>query len=685
MVRTTTEQMGFSNKINQFLFIIFFVLIFHFSTTLYLHNKIKLPSTATVATVENDDYVRVQRKLERTVEFNNQHRALRLKPVLKVFNNAATKKAEKLLLPREKTALMYEQEIEELKMKHRKEIETMKKEVHFFQVVAAAATDDFSKKGDKQRSPPPSFSPPPPPLPLPPLPPLLAPATPIVRECNFVTSLATTKTFNLALVSESKQDDMSTDNTDYFAYVPSEYDSKETRSYLHVLANVLNNNRHIDVVGFYLMESNGLLVPQCHHIDLCHWTVIKHREYYCSNFNLAACDQTSNVFVSRKKFYNLIDWEIDKKVRTLDFFIQMKKRNGFVVSLIGPTVVKKKQEIPPSSSSSSSSSPSSPSSSQSFALIQGILKFVIKYAVTEILDRDTKMEIDLCKHIVCDGHLHQSIMGDTWDHLGTTMPPFFYKRFVDAFVEATKFLESIKIKYWICGGASLGLLKFNRLLPWDAGDVDFYVDPDSFPGGCTEWLKRLKAWANAMNFKHPHTSGNGQSCEHYGVYAVPPSTYVNDPYSMGLVTFTKATRKSEQMPAVFPEHEGYIQTFLYPEDTFLQFASYGVRTKVFSNFGDKILSSYFPHPLRHSKHYPWKSYKNTSCQSEHAKFPYNCLDTDIDTGSSKDKCIEHTAFFHYGVTQYYNNNLESREEECDGKNSKEIQTQTNDTAKNHSK
>lgn len=62
-------------------------------------------------------------------------------------------------------------------------------------------------------------------------------------------------------------------------------------------------------------------------------------------------------------------------------------------------------------------------------------------------------------------------------------------------------------------------------------------------------MSLLKKWADRKGFKHPHTAtlvpgtriyseSPGATCEHYGVYAAGVDEMVDDPYSMGLVTFS---------------------------------------------------------------------------------------------------------------------------------------------------
>jgi hypothetical protein len=618
----------------------------------------------------SEDQIRCNRELEKQIKNNDRLNALRFDPIskykhkikelvskhqievqalkkvvneLKLVNQKKTSLVEKtptptsssLFHPNPSSEIIIsrcEHEKKQLKMKHEMEIQTMK---------IASATVNISSSQD--------------------IAPTKAKDKATQKECDhFVTSFEQlfleTKSLNIAYISE--RNDVAVSSSDYWAYVPLEYDSSETRSKLNILANVLDRNPTIDVIGFFLTHSNGLITQNAHHIDICHWTVIKHREYYCSNYNLLLCDTTSDVFVSRKQHYTHMDWHIDSNLLTLDYFITMKQKHKKIVSYVGTFITKKIQPL-----SSAATAPAATAVNASNYNTTKTMHFITKHAITEILDRDTKIENDLCEHgIICDGELHQTIMGNTWDKLGTTMPPYFFKRYVDGFIEATKFLNLIKINYWISGGASLGLAKFGRFLPWDNGDIDFYVDTSTFKGGCQQWLIELKRWADSMNYIHPHTSGDGGTCAHYGVYAVQvsePPTNVDDPYSMGLITFTQAKPKEKSVPAkksgfstnpkygAYPKDEHWIEGWLYPSTKFLHVKSYeDIRVRVHSNYGLLTLIVYPPHPFKYENH----DRNNRTC-NDNQKYLHNCIKT-ID-GSFADKCIEHTAFFHYRKTHYY--------------------------------
>jgi hypothetical protein len=245
-----------------------------------------------------------------------------------------------------------------------------------------------------------------------------------------------------------------------------------------------------------------------------------------------------------------------------------------------------------------------------------VLYFVKKYAVLHIKDLDTKVTFDLCNLVNCDGRLHDKIFKKQWNFLGTTMPPNFYEKYVRVFKEATYFLESNNVSYYIYGGANVGILKFQRLLPWDSGDVDFFVDVESV-GGCKKWLKMVKYWANSKNFKHPHVDPAGATCNHYGVYAVSPSTYVNDPYSMGLATFSNKMKKGEKT---------------------LKVVAHGTETRVPFFWVKRQLQKYGNSLLKHVNHQ-----RGMYRCAVKEQYNHNCIQQS--DGTHLDQCIEKTAFY----------------------------------------
>eukprot|EP00656_Telonema_subtile_P024915 TRINITY_DN27067_c0_g1_i1.p1 TRINITY_DN27067_c0_g1~~TRINITY_DN27067_c0_g1_i1.p1 ORF type:complete len:323 (-),score=44.24 TRINITY_DN27067_c0_g1_i1:25-993(-) len=254
---------------------------------------------------------------------------------------------------------------------------------------------------------------------------------------------------------------------------------------------------------------------------------------------------------------------------------------------------------------------------------KGSLSFLRKHAVSQIRYRDDRIIIDLCDGHICDGPVHQQMFSAHWGALGTTMPPFFYERYVLAFAEASKFLAQSGFAHALYVGGSLGMMKFNRLLPWDQGDVDFRVAASQGPGGCEAWLKLVKAWADGMGYRHPHVTGNGGSCKHYGVYALPDKSALNvdDPYSMGLVTFTDFAVKEIEPTLGFKAH--------------------GVHTRVHGELAGYLLKRYGPNAMRHKS--KWEESIKCTVQKQYS---HNCIGGH--DGTHFQTCMEFTTFFDAG-------------------------------------
>jgi len=170
---------------------------------------------------------------------------------------------------------------------------------------------------------------------------------------------------------------------------------------------------------------------------------------------------------------------------------------------------------------------------------------------------------------------------------------------------------------------------------------------EGFAGGCNVYLKEIKKWADSMNFKHPHVSGRGGSCKHYGVYVVSPNVYVDDPYSMGLVTFSQAKKVSKRPATKITQRDGVFDKKIFPDTEFSIISAYGVQTKVTSDWGSVMRRTYYPHLFRNVRH---NANRDAGCE-KHVAFKHNCIKSH--GHSIIDTCIEHTAFFHYRTTNYY--------------------------------
>jgi hypothetical protein len=318
-------------------------------------------------------------------------------------------------------------------------------------------------------------------------------------------------------------DAMSTSNevdavsTEYFAYVPTVDGRQLGVQFMEQaasMAGLLLKNPSFDVVGANVVEDgvkyhfcsqlnlllaicrpsltvspacklHQILRAQFQRLELCHWTLLLHQEYYCSSNMVVKCDATSPVFVSRKKHAAHLDPGFGV-LAPHDFFLRLKKLGAVVVT---DTV----EQITLTRPGTDAAGP-----------LKGIMPFIQKYAVTQIRNRDDRTTFDLCERELCDGLLHDGMFKKHWAQLGTTMPIFFYERFppprmkcyyackyavlpkqlartryVQILREAAAFLDKNNVSWTLATGSSLGLAKLGRILPWDQGDVDIFVSDSS--------------------------------------------------------------------------------------------------------------------------------------------------------------------------------------------------------------
>ena len=404
------------------------------------------------------------------------------------------------------------------------------------------------------------------------------------------------------------------------------------------LRSILITNSNVDAVGGNMIHGD-MLMPRCHNIELCHWTALLHFEYSCSKGPLMQCDMTSNVFMIRAVHAEMLKHAAVSmgELAPLSVFIGLQEKGRLVVTdaslqiNVGNTTI---HPAPLIGSTRGHDMGLRLTDSQR-------LSFLRKHAVDEIRNRDTDYVYRVCTNLTCDAQTLKIVLGGTgtWSSMGTSMPTFAYEAYVHAFHNARLFLEDNNIKYHLYAGGELGMLKLGgRLLPWDTGDVDFVVDVGTSEGACKTWLAKLKSWADANHFIHPHTSGHGGSCLHYGAYAMPKkqhsgrSTNVNDPVSLGLVTFTNGLVKTRIESGCDNNRILYASTV------------YGTRVRVRSDqwkclwdkYGDSLLSS-----MDHEHH-------EHKCKAK-PDHKHNCLHNT--NGNHLDTCMEYTRFMR-PMTQY---------------------------------
>lgn len=393
----------------------------------------------------------------------------------------------------------------------------------------------------------------------------------------------------LAIVRTS---DDSLHNEEFFLYLPKNAPMPE-QSTLDAFMKSLKENLSIDVVGGFVLTEKGI-EHTCFDIEICHWTLLHHYEYRSSDKSYMQCDTTSNVFVARRKWRQHLDFKLGT-LTPIDFFITVKQNSGKVVTDVSQILRLNSERIPRS----------------------GHESFVRKHGIDQIRNRYTGKTIDLCND--CDAHIMRDILnGKSWNHYGMSMPNFAYAAYVNGFQKAIDFLNKHDMVYRLYGGAHLGLFKLGRLLPWDAGDVDIFVDVSSL--GCEKWLALLKQWADDNGFIHPHTDPAGRKCGNYGVYAMRRGLDVRDPFSLGLISFMGHKSDHKIVPTT-------------------SMHAHGVDAHVSRNMWDTLTKKYDVDILSHKKHV---NYGNTVTQCQH-RWKHNCI---LDTvGTHLDTCIEYTQFY----------------------------------------
>ena len=402
------------------------------------------------------------------------------------------------------------------------------------------------------------------------------------------------------LVVLSKGDDPDTwpSTVQFILYVPSGSQAPPVAT-LGRLRGVLLLNPSIAAVGGNTIHNN-VIKNQCQDIEVCHWTLLLHLEYTCSVGPYMQCGATSPVFMTRRRYAPLLVGSKVGDLTPLSFFVKLSSENAIVLTDNSVTI-----DI---------GTVSQPTTQQHHA-------FVRMHGIDEIRNRDTGQVTSLCTNYTCDAQIVKAVFdGKSWASSGTSMPIFAYKAYVRALQHAVSFLNKNNVVYHLYGGGELGMFKLGRLLPWDSGDVDIIVDQEQF--SCGKWLSMLKSWADSQHFIHPHRDPAGARCAHYGVYAMPRRqnngrvTDVQDPFSIGLVTFTRKKLRNVQT------------SFVY---------AHGVAVRVRTHQWDVLEHKYTSTLLQHKTH----SRREHRC-SVPALHKHNCLiDTD---GTHLDTCMEYTRF-----------------------------------------
>lgn len=386
--------------------------------------------------------------------------------------------------------------------------------------------------------------------------------------------------------------------TKFILYVPDGFATPPNATIVR-LRSVLFANPSVDAVGANTIREN-VFTQHCHHIELCHWTLLLHFEYSCSVGPFMQCDSTSPIFMTRKRHAALLQ-EVDGAFAPLSFFVKLKRSGAMVLTDTSVTIDEGPEPILTAS-------------------VAQKLAFVRLHAVDEIRNRDNDQVTSLCTNQTCDAKIVKTVLrGKSWAKTGISMPIFAYKAYVSALQSAVRFLNSNNVKYYVDAGAALGFFKMGRLLPWDAGDVDIIVDSEQFD--CSKWMSMVKTWADKFHFIHPHRNPAGAKCDHYGVYAMPRSqhdgqtTDVGDPWSIGLITFSRK-RVTKRLSSI---------------------RVHGIEAHVPSDLWGHLNAKYHNVVLEHATHARTAHRCTVPLPQKH-----NCL---IDTtGTHLDTCMEFTQF-----------------------------------------
>lgn len=436
---------------------------------------------------------------------------------------------------------------------------------------------------------------------------------PVTKKSNTVLNEA--GSLKIAIVRNLVEEDLFADGVEFILYIGSF--QKPDQAVMIRFKEILQENPHVSAVGGRMLENDTLFL-HCHALESCHWTLMIHYEYKCSDGPFMQCDSTSPIFMTRSKYKSVIT-ESTKMggLAPLHFFMKLKELSAIVVTDVSTHIhAKVYNDIKITTDHKQ--------------------QFVLSNAIDHIKHKeDTGTEkgrhwwkdgfsLELCTNSTCDAKIVSEIFsGKSWATTGATMPIFAYKAYVTAFQRAVKFLNDNKVEYRVTGGADLGLLKLGHLLPWDSGDVDILVDVSQF--GCKRWMSMLKSWADSYHMKHPHISPAGQTCYHYGVYAMPEEqdngnpTNLKDPWSIGLVTFSDITilkTKIDQVHWVF---------------------GHGVHARVSRNQWQALEQKYSGDLLHQKTHSNAKHKCTVSARHRH-----NCI---VDEkGIHLDSCIDDTFF-----------------------------------------
>ena len=267
--------------------------------------------------------------------------------------------------------------------------------------------------------------------------------------------------------------------TKYFLFLDSSvelagYSSDHSvRWLLHALINV----PELDFVSGAVLNGSHLEIP-CYRLLLCNWTLSQRYEYKRSVGELMICENIASSFMGKtasvRALFGSNSPPFDEKLpvlATTDFFLRAKQKGA--VTGVRPEVF----------FTLSTRCHTQRLTGKSKEKFQALLPFAEKHKVFRFKDADSDV-VDLCANDspllgegICSEEIAHKVMLDKghWAFQGTFAYPFMIENLQRGMAAVAEFLESRNIIYYIAGGVPLGALKLRAILPWDAGDVDFFV------------------------------------------------------------------------------------------------------------------------------------------------------------------------------------------------------------------
>ena len=266
----------------------------------------------------------------------------------------------------------------------------------------------------------------------------------------------------------------------YFLFLDSSVELAEPSSdhsagwLLHALEKV----PELDFVsGSTLKPDNHLEIP-CYRLLLCNWTLSQRYEYRRSVGELMICENIASSFMGRTSSIRGLFGENNPPfdanlpvMSTTDFFLRAKQK-GAIAGVLPEVIFTHSKRCQATHSSDDKQK-----------RFQAFLPFAEKHRVFRFKDADSNV-FELCTNDspiagegICSEDVAHQIMlgGGHWAFEGTFAYPYMIDNLQHGMGIVAEFLESQNISYYVAGGVPLGALKFGGILPWDAGDVDFFV------------------------------------------------------------------------------------------------------------------------------------------------------------------------------------------------------------------